>query len=85
MLISFFHSQTHINRTIVHPEMRIFVQNQASGPYGLRPGGACEKNNHPGTIRRTCPGIFTGTYGTGRHLFNIPSIYSPPNFGELIF
>jgi len=26
--------------------MRIFVQDQASGPWGLRPGGACEKNNH---------------------------------------
>jgi hypothetical protein len=27
--------------------MRIFVQDQASGPESLRPGGACEKNNHP--------------------------------------
>jgi len=27
--------------------MRIFVKDQASGQKGLRPGGACEKNNHP--------------------------------------
>ena len=25
--------------------MKIFVQDQASGPEGLRPGGVCEKNN----------------------------------------
>ena len=38
---------------------------------------ACEKNSHPSTICRT--------YGAGRHLVDISRIYSPPNFGELIF
>jgi len=35
--------------------MMIFVQDQASGPQGLRPGGACEKNNHPVEVPGQAP------------------------------